>query len=61
MAHYRESFKTTYGPPLTGGPFLFIWCKSMQKKTSFEMKPLKYGIWLIVNREWQPATYGGIK
>jgi hypothetical protein len=46
---------------IKGGPFLFIWCKSMQKKQSFEMKPLKHGIWLTVNRVWQPATRGGIK
>jgi len=28
----------------------------MQKKPSFEMKTLKHGIWLTVNREWQLAT-----
>jgi len=42
---------------INGGPFLQICFKSMYKQPSFEMKPLKYGIWLTVNRVWQPATH----
>jgi hypothetical protein len=36
-------------------PFLLISCKSLQKKQAFEMKSLKNGIRLTVNRVGSPT------
>jgi hypothetical protein len=44
-------------PPAARGLFLLIPCKSLQKKQTFEMTPLKNGIRLTVNGLGVPPPF----